>query len=580
MGQMQRRPAGGDGELEASQGATLQGGQGGRVRIARHARPAVGWRDVVIAARDAEGMRRLPLTPGTASVLVLDGMLQDLDLPGRRALLRGCRRALGPGGRLRIYEVTPPAGLDLEALARWTGLEVAADALQPLAERNVVGLGTCLATLRIPPRPIGGEPVVSLLIDGSGAFAGESVESAARQDWPALEILLDAPAELVEALAAHEPRIRAGSLADATGEVILRVAPGEVLAPDAVSRLTRALRAFPDVTVAAAWRPFVDAEGAPRTTPRLALDDARVDGSGVLGVSLATGLDLVEGVATVAWRADEAPPAASEVGVIPGLLARGDLVWLSDPVAIRRVIVRPDAGARQRTARTVAFARDSGMWEPGSVPELLPRRLDVRPWWDAATRAAWATARGASDAEPHLRLAERAAESEPTLRAVEALVRSNRPADAARLAVEAVRRRPDVPALVVAAARALDAVGLVDDARFLRQSAETDAIVVAGRNGIDPRREPVRVEVSWSLWVVTGGLDAELTLELRADGPGRVRVRRDGESLGDVVLTGPGDSPRVSLDVEGIALGCLITLDVEGHAVTLTRAGVRILDPG
>ncbi len=526
-----------------------QAAQARRLRIGLAPAPRAGTQEILLEAADAATFRRgLPVPDGACAALRLD--LPRLEGPALRAALREARRLLAPTGRLRL-----PWPVDA-AVVRSVGLVALPDGTlgrPPVAARDVT------VVLHAPtPEAI------------AGALAQEGAQ-----------VLVDGP--VPEGL--DTPRLEAGTLEDATTDVVIPVGPHEVLGPHAAERLRATLAAHPSAAVAAAWRPVVDLSGEVRATPRLGFEDVRVDGAGLAALSFAVGLDLLAGTCTVAFRRaalGEGPPAEALGDVARGLaaLGRGDAVVLCDPVSVIRHLPRRDPATVRADRRGLEdWARAEGLLEPGLPPLLRPRRLRQRPWWSATARAAWGRRFVAPDPparlEALLALASESDGAGPNIEALEGLLAQGRDDEAARLGVEAVRRRPDVAALSVLTARALDRVGLVDDARFLLTAAAEDGVVLVGPAGRDPRREPIRIDGSWAGWISTGGVPASLVLTLHAEADGALLVSLDGEPRGEVALEA-GERVEVGLDLDTEALGQLLRLGPEAPPCVLVEARIQL----
>jgi hypothetical protein len=533
----------------------------------------------------ADLRRGLGVPPRTIYGLALHHVIADLEPGPAVALLRSARRALLPGGTLRLtvpwsHPLALHDGHTLRRMAEAAGLTMVGGLGEYREPTLIAAAPTGMAVeLARPTIVTPFDPTVSVLIDVTDPTAATAAaKTVLAQTFQRLEVLLGDPGDqhthaVMRSL--DDPRVRivptAQLLQHATGDYVVQMHAAERLQPDAIERLAACLRAMPSTTMVAAFRPFIDPDGTTRITPRLAFDDVIIDGETAASLLLHTGVDMITMASTCMFRRQQATlddtpvTALHELARTLHLLARGDLAWLAEPISSCMPIDGPSRqDAKADATHLRAWATSCGMWQPDAPTNLCARRMGARPWWSSSTRRAWAKTTTARDrAEQAVAWQEvahqRTGELLPQIEQALALAESGEWTQAARVATQATRQRPDHVPAAVAASHALAHVGLVDDARFLLRAASAEGPVILGEGGQDPNRGGARFTRRWSLWTTVGDVDGRLHLQVRSSGgAATLPIKVDGHHVGDLGFDGDNSLRDITLDLEGSPSGMLV----------------------
>lgn len=222
-----------------------------------------------------------------------------------------------------------------------------------------------------PPSVAGPLPLVSVLIPAyNPRYFAEALDSACRQTWPLLEILVgdDSDGPEIESLArermADDPRIvyhrnvenlgEAGNyrelLGRASGVYVKCLADDDLLEPACVEILAGVLERHPDVTLVSAYRRLIDERGEflPDTFNKpLAEMDVRLRGHDAATLLLARRQNLIGEPTCALFRrrdligvrpapmsfAGRQAPMNGDVAMWLTLLSKGDLALLAAPLS-------------------------------------------------------------------------------------------------------------------------------------------------------------------------------------------------------------------------------------------------------
>lgn len=334
-----------------------------------------GPRTIAPAASSTSGAS--PATEPTASGIPLPDQLPALaaiddggEVAGKPAgeqlrLLRSFRRALRPGGSLRIAADEAEARTAIIERARYAGFADVTD--------HADGL-----TLRAPDRRLVADeaPLVTIAIPAfkPGHF-GACLDSALAQTYPRLQILVcdDSGGDILRQIAdgcAALGRIewianpvnlggRANfiqCLERARGEFIKFLCDDDLLEPDCVERMVAAFRRDPEATLVFSRRQRIDEDGAPlpddHHTEALAAHDCVFRGEALAGAVVALQSNFIGEPTTVMYRvADLAwirPHYAAfdghddirvvgDIAAWHNLLSQGEAVYIARPLSRFRI---------------------------------------------------------------------------------------------------------------------------------------------------------------------------------------------------------------------------------------------------
>lgn len=331
----------------------------------------------VIAPAETGGTAATPASTATAGGTVLPDQLPALAaiddggaLAGKPAgeqlrLLRGFRRALRPGGTLRVETADVDVRAALAERARYAGFTDAAPSAGSL-------------TLRAPDRRLvaGEVPLVTIAIPAfKPAHFAACLDSALAQTYPRLQILVcddsggDTLRRIADGCAAPgriewiaNPTNLGGRanfiqcLERARGDFIKFLCDDDLLEPDCVERMVAAFRRDPDATLVFSRRQRIDGDGTPlpddHHTEALAVHDCVFRGEALAGAVIALQSNFIGEPTTVMYRrADLAwirPHYATfdghddirvvgDIAAWHNLLSQGEAVYLARPLSRFRI---------------------------------------------------------------------------------------------------------------------------------------------------------------------------------------------------------------------------------------------------
>lgn len=356
----------------------------------------------------------LPFVDRAASVITLGPWAATLEREAILHLLLECRRALKPGGLVRVLA---DDFQDLAHLAALAGLEQAA---RGASDGETASAGPSVLALTKPDRDVQGDPLVSVLIPAyKPRFFAACLDSAIAQTYANVEIVIcdDSAGTEIETLVRsridtrvlryerNETRLRPRAnfircLERSHGEFVKFLCDDDLLAPTCVASLVDAFRLAPDISLATSRRQRIDENGRalvdqPATLPVVSQSSV-IAGYTLANAMIMVGLNTIGEPSTVLFRksdlVDHAPDyfgfdGAAGHGIIDmvtwaALLLKGDAVYLADRCSSFRIHPgqrQHDPATFQRNANSIRSLQAAWL-RLGLHQRLPPDRLLLKPF--------------------------------------------------------------------------------------------------------------------------------------------------------------------------------------------------------
>lgn len=359
----------------------------------------------------------LPFEDRAASVITLGRWAATLEREATLHLLLECRRALKPGGLVRV---SADDLRDLAHLAELAGLEQIAGETSVECRGETASPEPPALVLTKRDRGVQGNPLVSVLIPAyNPRFFAACLDSALAQTYSNLEIVVcdDSAGTEIETLVRsrvdsrvlnyerNSTRLRPRAnfircLERSNGEFIKFLCDDDLLAPTCVASLLEAFRLAPDIALATSRRQRIDENGRPLADQPATLpvvsQSSVIAGYTLANAMIMVGLNTIGEPSTVLFRKADlvhhAPDyfgfdGAAGHGIIDmvtwaALLLKGDAVYLADRYSsfrIHRGQRQHDPTMFQRNANSIRSLQAAWL-RLGLHQRLPPDRLLVKPF--------------------------------------------------------------------------------------------------------------------------------------------------------------------------------------------------------
>lgn len=359
-----------------------------------------------------------PFEDRAVEIIVAGDFIDAMSRAAKLHFLLECRRALVPGGLLRIESRSPAQ--EFSRVASMTGLAPAASV--PLSDAARVAMNDLRgahAAVALEfgksERLVAADPLVSILIPAyNPRFFAAALDSALAQTYSNTEIVVcddsrDAAIEDIVRSRAHRRPVRyarnearlgpRGNFTRcfelAEGTFVKFLCDDDLLAPTCVAQLLDGFRLVPDITLATSRRQRIDSNGQhlhdqPATLPVVGSDSV-ITGWSLANSMIMVGLNTIGEPSTTLFRkadlldrdpgyfgfAGDPGHGIIDMSTWAALLLQGDAVYVHECLSSFRF----HAGQRQhdpaKVQRNIASIRSlQGAWlELGMHEKLLPDRL-------------------------------------------------------------------------------------------------------------------------------------------------------------------------------------------------------------